>query len=70
MSERNSRRCPVSRPEVGDKVRVRMGIYEDSHWVNATVDLHMSTQFTAVTPSGETVYALYNAEGEGWKRSW
>ncbi len=60
----------MSRPEVGDKVRVRMGIYEDSHWVNATVHELLSTQFVAVTVRMQTVYALYNAEGEGWKWSW
>ncbi len=60
----------MSKPEVGDEVRIRMGPYNDSKWVCVTVTEILSSQFCGNTKSGRIAYALFNAEGDAWKRGW
>ena len=60
----------MSKPAIGEKVRVRMGIYDDSPWAFVTVLDHLSAQFLAGTAEGTVVFGLYNQEGESWKRGW
>lgn len=64
----------MGKPEVGEKVRVQCGAYDDCPWVFAEVTDLFSTQFMAVTVdmfgqgAGREVFGMYNAEGERWKR--
>ncbi len=60
----------MSKPVIGDKVRVRMGPYHDDKWSCATVNEILSTQFCAYTKGGRIVYGLFNMEDESWKRGW
>ena len=60
----------MSKPEVGDEVRVRLGPYDDSPWTCALVTELFSAQFTASAINGDVVYGLYNMDGDSWKRGW
>ena len=60
----------MGKPEVGEKVRIRCGVYDDSPWVFANVLEHLSAQFLAGDEQGKVYFGLYNAEGESWKRGW
>lgn len=60
----------MGKPEVGEKVRVQPGAFDDDPWVFATVTACFSAQFMAITDGGREVFGMYNAEGEKWKRGW
>lgn len=65
----------MSRPEPGTRITIRAGTYDDDPWVDGTVELNLSVQFTCVCErrreDGGTVevvrYAFYRDEGVTWK---